>query len=637
MDSFDVIVIGGGPAGMMAAARAARCGAKVLLLDKNKELGRKLMLTGRGRCNFAHDEPDVERLAEAYGDGSTFIKPALEAFGLESTLNFFARRGVKVAHERGKRIYPADDQDAGTLLQALRRELRDGGVLILGATEVRSLDIMGGKARRVMTHRGEINGRAFVIATGGMSFSMTGCSGDGYRWARKAGCSVVEPRPAICPIKVSEGFCADMGALKLKNVRLTLIHQGEEVATRFGEMDFAPFGISAATAMDLADTIGQCLTKGGSLSLSIDLKPALDLERLDMRIERDFDAIGETPLRFALRKMLPKELIPVILRRCGLDEGLPCGQTPQEKREALRDAIKNFTVTPTGLMGFRFAIVTAGGVSCDDVDPATMAARKVSNLFFAGEVLDIDGPTGGYNLQACWSTGVLAGQSAALQLGFQVPPEEPPVTQTAPEKPVGETRRERPAMPRRAEGREFPERKRREDRSTFRKERTPSEGRKDRPTYRKDGTATERREDRPTFRKEGPAGRQDNPSRNSQRGAKADKPWRRDKGTSQNSRSENRDSAPSYKNDEAKAPRRDRPQPQDGTRKKPFASKTGPSRGDRPVRDKATASPCNEKPKTNNKKKERPSNRSATSDFAGWKGFGRKKDSSAPRSSKKEE
>ena len=429
MSTFDVVVIGGGPAGMMAAARAAQYGARTVLLEKNRELGRKLMITGRGRCNFAHDQEDPELLSKGYRRGGEFLLPALRTFGAKETAAFFLRRGVVSAHERGHRLYPREGQDASSVVNALWTALKDGGVQVLRGIEVRSLDILGGKVRRVTTGREEIEGRAFILATGGLSFPHTGSTGDGYRWARKAGHEIVETTPALCPIKIAERFDDQLSGLKLKNVRVTVRQNGETVDERFGEMDFTPFGISGAIVMDLAASVGNCLRKTGRTTVHIDLKPALEPERLDARIERDFREFGGDALRFALRKMLPAQIIPEALKMAKLDMGKPCGETTAEERLALRNMIKDFVVTPTELLGFRHAIVTSGGVSTDGIEPETMASKIVPNLYFAGEMIDVDGPTGGYNLQECWSTGFTAGSAAAEALGFKKPTDEDIVRQ----------------------------------------------------------------------------------------------------------------------------------------------------------------------------------------------------------------
>ncbi len=429
MSTFDVVVIGGGPAGMIAAARAAQYGASTILLEKNKELGKKLMITGRGRCNFAHDEDDAELLAKDYRHGGDFLLPSLRKFGTKEITAFFLRRGIVTSHERGKRLYPKEGQDATSIVNALWTALKDGGVHVLRGTEVKALDFLGRKARRVTTGREEIVGKTFIIATGGLSFPNTGSTGDGYRWARKIGHSLATPEPALCPIKIYEKFDDHLSGLKLKNVRVTLLADGQPVDERFGEMDFTPFGISGAIIMDMASAVSDSLKKSKDVTIGIDLKPALDPERLDARIDRDFEEFSGDALRFALRKMLPKDLIPEVIKMAKLDMGKPCGETTSEERHALRDTIKNFTVTPTALLGFHHAIITTGGIDTAEIDPETMASKIVPNLFFAGEIIDVDGPTGGYNLQECWSTGFIAGSAAAELLGYPVPTDEQIVKQ----------------------------------------------------------------------------------------------------------------------------------------------------------------------------------------------------------------
>lgn len=424
MSRFDIVVIGGGPAGMMAAARAAQYGARTVLIEKNKELGRKLMITGRGRCNFAHDEDDPEVLAQAYRHGGEFLLRSLRKFGTKETLAFFLRRGIVPAHERGHRIYPKEGFDASSVVSALWTALKDSNVQVLRGEEVKSFDFLGGKARRVITVREEIEGSAFIIATGGLSFPYTGSTGDGYRWARKAGHELTPPEPALCPVKVAERFDSNMSGLKLKNVRVTLQQDGQTVDERFGEMDFTPFGISGAIIMDMASSINSCLKNSSNVTIHIDLKPALEPERLDARISRDFTEFFADPLRFALRKLLPAELIPEVIKKAALDMGKPCGETTPEERAALRSTLKDFKLTPTQLLGFHHAIVTSGGIRTEELDPETMGSKLIPNLYFAGEVIDIDGPTGGYNLQECWSTGFAAGSAAAEALGFSKPTEE---------------------------------------------------------------------------------------------------------------------------------------------------------------------------------------------------------------------
>lgn len=416
MDKFDLCVIGGGPAGMMAACAAGARGLKVLLLEKNEHLGKKLELTGRGRCNLAHAAETPEELAQRYGDGAEFMTEALKLFGVDDTLEFFTSRGLNVVLERGNRYFPADGNNADSVTAVLKREMRLRRVLVLTKTEVRGLDLMGGRVRRVITGKGELEADQFIIATGGLSFPQTGSSGDGYRFARKAGCDVTDTQPALCPIRVKDFLPREVVALKLKNVRLTARSRGKILGERFGELDFAPFGLSGAIAMDLASTVGRALEKG-PVTLSIDLKPALDEAKLTARLERDFEGSGDLPLRFALGKLLPRDLIGLMLVRLGKEEHHKVSDLTDEDKAKLRSLLKDLSFTVTELVGYKHAIVTAGGVSLDDLSPQTMGCSGVPNLYFAGEVLDLDGPSGGFNLQICWTTGAIAGRAAAEAMG----------------------------------------------------------------------------------------------------------------------------------------------------------------------------------------------------------------------------
>lgn len=419
MDRFDICVIGGGPAGMMAACAAAARGAKVLLLEKNEHLGKKLELTGRGRCNLAHAADTPEELAERYGTGAAFMTEALKDFGVKDTLGFFTSRGLDVVLERGNRYFPADGNNADSVTAVLKREMRLRRVLVLTKTEVRGLDLMGGKVRRVITPKGELEADCFIVATGGLSFPQTGSNGDGYRFAKKAGCEITDTLPALCPIRVKDVLPTELAALKLKNVRLTALCRDQILGERFGELDFTPFGLSGAIAMDLASTVGRGLEKG-PVTLSIDLKPALDEEKLGARLEREFEAAGDLPARFMLAKLLPRDLIGLILMRLRLSGDEPASSLQEQQKEALAKVLKNLSFTVTELMGYRHAIVTAGGVSLDDLSPHTLGCSGVPNLYFAGEVLDLDGPSGGFNLQICWTTGAIAGRAAAAALGKKV-------------------------------------------------------------------------------------------------------------------------------------------------------------------------------------------------------------------------
>ncbi len=412
-EGFDVTVIGGGAAGMMATGAAASMGAAVALLEKGNRLGEKLSITGKGRCNLAHMEEDPLKLVEPFGRNGRFLLSSLSRFGLRETIDFFIKRGIEITVERGARVFPGEGQRSEDIIGALGDFMADGGVKIFTATTVREICTHSGKVSSVITDRGTINTKSVIIATGGLSYPETGSTGDGYRWARELGHSLVPTKPAICPIRTREAWCRELQGLTLKNVGLSLWQGGKEISDRFGEMLFTHFGISGPIVMDMAKEIDTALSKGPS-ALFIDLKPALDRNKLDGRILRDLEEHPRENLKNGLRDLLPRAMIPVVLEIAGIPAETRVDVVTREQRAALVEAIKAMPVTPTELLGYRWAVVTSGGVSLKDVNPKTMASKKIPGLFFAGEILDLDGPTGGYNLQVCWSTGFVAGTEAAV-------------------------------------------------------------------------------------------------------------------------------------------------------------------------------------------------------------------------------
>jgi len=412
--SFEVAVIGGGPAGMMAAGRAAELGAKVVLLEKNEILGKKLLLTGKGRCNFTHNEADLRKFAEKFGKKGRFLYSALARFGVSEVIEFFAVRGVKAKVEQGGRIFP-ENGEAHNILKALIKYLEEGGVHIRLKAEVVGLQLEKGKISSVLLPEQQISADKFILSTGGRSYPQTGSSGEGYRWLEQLGHTIITPVPALSPVKTSERWVKELQGLSLKNISLYLFQNGKKQDQRFGEMLFTHFGISGPIVMDMSKGIGESL-KNGPVKLVLDLKPALTFQQLDARIQRDFREFKGKMLKNSLKRLLPLSIIPVIIQLSGLDPEKKVDYITREERNKLVHRLKGLELTPTELLGFNWSIVTSGGVALQEVNPDTMGSKKVENLYFAGEILDLDGPSGGYNLQECWSTGYLAGQSAAESL-----------------------------------------------------------------------------------------------------------------------------------------------------------------------------------------------------------------------------
>lgn len=413
MEIFDVVVIGGGPAGMMAAGRAAESGATVALLEKNAELGKKLLVTGKGRCNLAHDEEDPMKLVEAFGKNGRFLLSSLSRFGLSETLEFFRTHGIEPVTERGKRIFPTTGQNAYHVRAALVDYLSQNNVKVFTEMPVTSLEVHDGHVTRAITGDfGSISGRQFIVTTGGLSYPVTGSTGDGFKWAKDTGHKVTPTAPSICPVEAKEAFCKELQGLSLRNVSLSVWQKGKKKDERFGEMLFTHFGISGPIIMDLSRTIAKLLKKG-PVTLFLDMKPALDAAKLDARLLRDFKELHGKEIKTAVRGLVPKAMVPVILKLAGVAEEKKIDDITRDERQNLIEALKSISITPTSLLGYRWAVVTAGGVSLKDVDPKTMGSKQVDNLFFAGEVLDLDGPTGGFNLQVCWTTGFVAGEEAS--------------------------------------------------------------------------------------------------------------------------------------------------------------------------------------------------------------------------------
>jgi predicted Rossmann fold flavoprotein len=417
MPDFDVIVIGAGPAGLMAAGQAAIFGARTLLIEKMDRPGRKLRITGKGRCNITNVVP-VDDFIEHFGPNGRFLYSAFYQFFNVDLLDFFADLGVQTVTERGGRVFPASN-DADDVTDSLVRWVRDCGVTLWTQAQVSQLAIEDDQAGSdriagVTLANGHTHAApAVIIATGGASYPGTGSTGDGYRLAESAGHTIVPIRPALVALDTAGKVAAQLMGLSLRNVRATLLIDGEPDASEFGEMLFTHFGVSGPIILTLSKRAVDALRDKKRVTVSIDLKPALDDSTLDARLLRDFDQQGKRQFKTILKGLLPKLLIPVCCDLTDIPPGKPGHQITAPERERLRVWLKDFQLDVTKHHPIATAIVTAGGVNLDEIDPRTMQSRLVAGLYFAGEVLDLDADTGGYNLQAAFSTGWLAGRSAA--------------------------------------------------------------------------------------------------------------------------------------------------------------------------------------------------------------------------------
>jgi predicted Rossmann fold flavoprotein len=419
----DVIVAGGGAAGLMAAGRAAETGARVLLLERNSETGRKLGISGKGRCNVTN-AGDIRDFPSHYPGGGKFLHAALRAFDNEALIDFLAGLGVKTKVERGGRVFPVSD-DAEEVVRALRRYALSAGAKIETERRVERLVFAAGenggppRVCGVWTAGGTAprGAGAVIVATGGASFPGSGSTGDGYAFGAAAGHTVTRPLPALVPLRAEAGWLAAVQGLSLRNVKAALLVNGRVAQEEFGEMMFTHFGLSGPVILTLSRQAVRALEDGAETAVRVNLKPALTAEQVSRRLDRDLLKHGKKQLRGALTDLRPKRLIPVIIALAGLQADRKAADLNREERRRLAALLQDLPLKLTGHLGFGAAVVTAGGIALHEVHPATMASKCAEGLFWAGEVLDLDGVTGGYNLQAAFSTAFLAGRAAGGLVG----------------------------------------------------------------------------------------------------------------------------------------------------------------------------------------------------------------------------
>ena len=399
---------------MMCAYTAACGGAQVVLLEPNRQLGRKVRITGKGRCNVTNDCDTKTFLQNIPGEGR-FLYSALSRFSSQDTQAFFESLGVPLKVERGSRVFPVSDR-AHDIADALADALISAGVEVR-QTAAKRIVIENGAVTAVETASGRIGCRAAAVCTGGLSYPATGSTGDGLRFAKAAGHTVTPTRPSLVPLECSEPDCAEMQGFSLRNVRLTVFGEsGKPIYSELGEMMFTHFGVTGPLVLSASAHMPGAGFGQRSYAMEIDLKPALDEKKLDARILRDFEKYHNRDFQNALYDLAGRSMIPVLVRRSGIDPAQKVHEITREQRHALVQLFKHFKLTATGTRPFSEAIVTAGGVALKEITPRTMESKLVSGLYFAGEVLDLDAYTGGFNLQIAWSTGYAAGQAIAESL-----------------------------------------------------------------------------------------------------------------------------------------------------------------------------------------------------------------------------
>ena len=406
MTNYDGIVIGGGPAGMFAAITAAQRGQKVLLLERNDRLGKKLLITGKGRCNVTNN-CDLDEVLKNVPRNGRFLYSALNACPPGKMMDFFATAGCELKTERGNRVFPVSDRSQ-SVLEALQREMRRAGV-----------EIRTDRVKEILTKDGAVSGvrgqnatygcQWVILATGGLSYPTTGSTGDGYAMAEQLGHTIVPAQGSLVPLETEGADAPDMQGLSLRNVDVKLIDaKGKKLFTDFGELLFTHFGVSGPTVLSASAHL-----KGEHCRLVIDMKPALDEGKLDARILRDLEMYKNRSMENALTDLLPRSMIPVVLRRLDIDPTMQANSLTKQQRRSLVELLKAFSLTITGKRPVAEAIITSGGVKVGEIDPKTMQSKLVPGLYFAGEIIDCDAYTGGFNLQIAWSTAYAAGMAVS--------------------------------------------------------------------------------------------------------------------------------------------------------------------------------------------------------------------------------
>jgi predicted Rossmann fold flavoprotein len=411
---WDVAVIGGGPAGMMSAGTAAQHGARVILLEKNNTLGKKLLITGGGRCNVTNAEQDVRTLLEKFKSDGKFLFSTFTQFAVAETLQFFNSRGMDTKTEPGLRVFPISDKSQ-SVLNVLLEYLREQHVTVLSHSPVSKLKTVENEISAVVLADGtEIKAKTFILATGGLSRPETGSTGDGFTWLKHIGHTIIKPSFALVPVAIKDEWVKKLQGVTIPSVKITILQDGQKQGVKKGKILFTHFGLSGPTVLNMSKDIGELL-KYGDVTLSLDLFPASGHDKLNIQLQDFFKQQNKKKIKNCLGEMIPSALVPIVLELAGVDPEVPVHSITRDNRLKLITILKNLTMTVAGLLGADKAIVSSGGIDLTEVDFKTMSSRLYPNLYVVGDVLNIDRPSGGYSLQLCWTTGHVAGTHAGKQ------------------------------------------------------------------------------------------------------------------------------------------------------------------------------------------------------------------------------
>jgi len=413
INQYDVLVIGGGPAGMIAAGRAAERGAKVLLLEKNPSLGKKLLITGGGRCNITNNEPDVRKLLSMYKGNDKFLFSAFSQFSVTETLDFFHAHNLETTEEARKRMFPKTEK-AESVWNTLVEYMKKGGVTVLCSSAVQSINHTEGHIESVtLSNNREIFANSFVLATGGKSRPETGSTGEGFDWLKELGHTIEEPNSALVPITINDAWVKTLQGVSLDSVKITLIQNEKKQFSSVGRILFTHFGLTGPTILNMSKFIGEIL-KYDQVFISLDILPQFDHGQLNQKLQDIFKREQNKKIKNSLGELFSSNIATVIIEKTMIDPDTACNSVTREQRLSIIETIKNLAMEVSGLLGSDKAIVTSGGVVLEEVDFKTMRSRLFPNLYLIGDILNIDRPSGGYSLQLCWTSGFVAGQSIEI-------------------------------------------------------------------------------------------------------------------------------------------------------------------------------------------------------------------------------